>query len=307
MKKSAIVIFGLAMLMVCAVVSPAFAVVFEPSPPYILTRGKLGGADYAIYMPKTWNGRLVMGCNGYNMFEDEHQELGFGPLATWLTSIGYAFASTNYNGGERAWLVREGIIRTHQLTQYIIDNYHVTGKIFVLGASMGGEIALDLAHKYPNLYSGVLDVCGAKDSSDGYSYGQVWINNNVSQIRSILGIPSVVPNSAIAGLKIFFTILWADLIEACGGTPVDKPQEYLKEDPIYHADLQIPTISLIGGIDLICPLQIHLNYKAAVIAAGSSDLYRQYVVPTGGHCDQTVLNEVPAKLLELFAWSDSLD
>jgi hypothetical protein len=303
-KILAISITVLLVLSVSASVSPSFAVPL----PYTLTTGKLGGADYAIYMPTAnWNGRLVVGCNGYNAFSDPHQELSFGTLAAWLTSIGYAFASTNYNGGDRAWLVKEGIIRTHQLTQYMIDNYHVNGKIFLIGASMGGEIALDLANKYPKLYSGVLDVCGAKDSVSSYAYAQFWITNTPAQLRAIFGIPAAVTDTDIISLQSFFSTVWADIIAAEGGTPQEKPKAYQQEDPMFHAQLTIPTISLLGAIDPICIPAFHTNYLAAVTTAGSASLYRQYYVAFGGHCDTPVLSQVPAELLELFAWSDSLD
>jgi len=34
---------------------------------------------------------------------------------------------------------------------------------------MGGNVALQLGAKYPDLYSGVLDVCGSKDLIDSYN------------------------------------------------------------------------------------------------------------------------------------------
>ena len=93
-----IAVIALLALMVSASISPTYAL----PPPYTLITGELGGADYEIYMPNNWNGRLVIGCSGYNFFSDPHAEFGFDALAQWLTSIGYAFASTNYNGGNRA-------------------------------------------------------------------------------------------------------------------------------------------------------------------------------------------------------------
>ena len=108
---------------------------------YIQITGTLGKADYAIYIPEHGNGRLIMACPGYNFFQDPHQELSFDLLAKYFVSLGYTFASSNYNGGERAWLVPEGIIQIHQLTEYVVDKYHVTGKVFLLGASMGGQIS----------------------------------------------------------------------------------------------------------------------------------------------------------------------
>jgi len=274
---------------------------------YTQTTGKLGKGDYVIYMPESWNGRFVIGCTGYNYFQDPHPEFLFDPHAKWLVSEGYAFAASNYIGGERAYAVKEGIIRTHQLTQYVVDKYDVTDKIFLFGISMGGQIALNLAHKYPDLYSGVLDVCGAKDAYGHYAYSQLWTTKTVAELRVIFGFPESVDDSVIAGLKIFFATVLADTIEEYGGTIEEKPQAYERYDPVYHADLQVPTISLVGGIDLLVPLSCHLTYQAAVTACGCSDLYELDIVPTGGHADIPIQTKIPAKLLELIAWSDSLD
>jgi pimeloyl-ACP methyl ester carboxylesterase len=193
------------------------------------------------------------------------------------------------------------------LTKYIIDNYQVTDKIFVIGASMGGQIALNLARKYPDLYSGVLDICGAKDAFEHYAYSQIWITGNVAEIRAAFSLPASMPDAMIIWLKGFFATVWADNIEANGGTPKIKPHKYEKLDPVFNAELRVPTISLVGGMDIIVPLFCHFDFEAAVVAAGCSDLYELYIVPTGGHCDAPVMSQVPATLMELMAWSDSMD
>lgn len=306
MKKVTVAVSVLTLLMICVAVSPAFTL--ASTPPYTITTGKLGGADYIIYMPTSWNGRLIMGCTGYNFFEDPHPELTFDTLAKQLATEGYAFAASNYNGGERAYLVKEGTIRTHQLTKYIDDNYHITDKVFIIGGSMGGAIALNLAQKYPKLYSGVLDACGAMDSYAHYAYAQVWITGTIAEIRAAFGLPeSAVPDSAILGLKGFFTTVWADINEAMGGTLEEKPQVHERYDAVFNAELKVPTISLVGGMDLIIPLFCHYDFEAAVAAAGCSDLYRLYVVPMGGHVNAPIQAEMYPKLMELMAWSDSLD
>ncbi len=276
--------------------------------PFTQTTGNLGGADYVIYMPEAWNGRFIVGCTGYNYFQDPHPEFGFDLLAKGLVSAGYAFAACNYNGGERAWLVKEGIIRTHQLTMYVVDKYQVTDKIFLVGFSMGGQIALNLAVEYPMLYSGVLDVCGSKGSLTQYNLANLWVTLPVPILRAIFSIPSSVSDDDIAGLKVFFTQVMADLTDANNGkTRENKPNTYEKHDTTLHADISIPVISVIGGADPIVPVPVHLEYQAAVINSGHADLYRQYIVPIGGHLDQPILDAVPSHLIELISWSDNLD
>ena len=83
---------------------------------------------------------------------------------------------------------------------------------------MGGEIALDLSKQVPpKLYSGVLDVCGAKDSFSSYTYAQIWITHTPAEIRAIFGIPLAVSDNDILGLKEFFATVWTDIIAAEGG------------------------------------------------------------------------------------------
>jgi esterase/lipase len=274
---------------------------------YTQITGKLGKADYVIYMPESWNGRFVIGCTGYNYFQDPHPEFTFDPQAKWLVSEGYAFAASNYNGGERAWLVKEGMISTLRLTIFVACKYHVTDKIFLIGGSMGGLIALNLGQKYPMLYSGVLDVCGSKGSLYEWQYANIWVTYSVPEIRAILSIPDTVPDTQLAGLKAFFTQLVNDITVAFKGTREDRPKAYERYDATLHADISIPVISVVGGVDPLVPLPTHFKYQAAVEASGHSDLYRLYVIPDGGHIDQPILDVELSYLNELIAWADSLD
>jgi pimeloyl-ACP methyl ester carboxylesterase len=248
-----------------------------------------------------------MGCPGYNFFQDPHPEFAFDALARGFASNGYAFAVSNYNGGERAWLTDIGIIRVHQLTEYLIDNYHITDKIFLLGHSIGGGIALLLGEKYPMLYSGVLDICRNKGAPYQWEYAQIFLTHTVPEVRAILNLPLSVPDSQITGLQTFFSTIIADKIEYAHGTPDERPQVYARENTLLHADVRIPVISVVGGKDPIVPMQAHLGYQAAIAAVGQSDLYRMYVVPNGGHNDAPTFAAVPGHLMELIAWSDSLD
>jgi pimeloyl-ACP methyl ester carboxylesterase len=299
-------------MMLVATITPALAMAQTVTPGnsngvnYIQVTGKIGNADYVVYIPQHWNGRLIIGCPGYNYYQTTHPELGFDALAKMLVANGYMFAVSNYNGGERAWLTELGIVRIHQLTEYLIWHYHVTGKIFLAGFSMGGGIALLLGEKYPMLYSGVLDVCGNKGDPFQYQYAEIFITHTIPEIRAILGLPDAVTDQQIASLQDFFKTIVADKIEALHGTPEQRPCVYNRENTLLHAHIRIPVISVVGGIDPIVPLQAHLDYQKAVADAGQSRFYRMYVVPNGGHLDTPIMNAVPEHLTELIAWSDSL-
>jgi hypothetical protein len=236
-------------------------------------RGILGGADYEILMPDSWNGMLVVECRGYSHLESEITStssmhlIGVGFVSA-QPSNNIAIAWSNF--GDGGWCIKEGIIRTHQLTEYVIDNYHVTGKVLLFGASMGGEVACLLGEKYPNLYDGVLDECGVKDLADFYTICQTETKN--------------------------------DIIAECGGTPESKPQAYEQLSPIYHADITIPVISIIGKLDNTVPIRQFEAYYDSVKAAGSSNYYRNYVVASGHHCDGPVILAISPNFVKLLNW-----
>ena len=142
---------------------------------YIQYVGTLDGANYVIRIPDEWNGMLVVGCHKWMPFDwtpDAQFAMdnlvngeGIGlPFA--FIEEGFAYAASSY--GEGGWPIKEAMTRTHQLTEYVIDNYGVTGKVFIIGHSMGGLIGLLLGEKYPELYDGVLDISAMKDVILGY-------------------------------------------------------------------------------------------------------------------------------------------
>lgn len=66
------------------------------------------------------------------------------------------------------------------------------GKVFLLGNSMGSGVALQLVAKYPDLYDGVLDVCGGKESTMMYESSKAFAEMSDAQIiaeHGKLGLP----------------------------------------------------------------------------------------------------------------------
>ncbi len=309
MKKVAVVFLAMALLMTFATGAPAFAASATITygntngMNYTQTIGTLDGATYIIRIPENWNGRLILGCTGAPATQNSH--LAFDSISLVLVAQGYAYACSNL--GEEGYPVQKGVIRIHQLTEYIVSNYHVTDKIFLFGTSMGGQITLLLGEKYPELYSGVLDLCGLKDVIMQYNWNEIFVSHTVAELRVIFSWLSSAPESLILGLKNFFSAVQALTIEETGGTPENRVEAYKRISPINHLDLKTPFISLVGAKDVIVPLPQHSAYKAAVVAAGHSDLYRMYIVTNGGHCDKPIMDQVPDRLAELIAWSDSLD
>jgi len=148
--------------------------------------GTLDGANYALRIPDLWNGMLVVCCRGYSHtpVADVRNAAPFSTMAPALLAQGFAVAASDYGVG--GYCVPEGVNSTYQLTEYIIDNYNVTGRVFLVGASMGGAVVLLLGEKYPELYSGVLDVFGVKDTIEQYETKTLWVGLNDTELEAEL-------------------------------------------------------------------------------------------------------------------------
>ncbi|TRO52724.1 hypothetical protein E2P63_03150 [Candidatus Bathyarchaeota archaeon] len=273
--------FLIALVILAMTVSPLISTVMAKKPVftdeegYIQYVGTLGGANYVIRIPDEWNGGLVVACHGYmmNWNPDAQFAMDGGTLSWGFLEQGYAYAASSF--GEGGVAIKMGMIRTHQLTEYVIDNYGVTGKVFLFGVSMGGAIVLLLGEKYPELYDGVLDVVGLKDITDIYVTCVTTINSP--------GFPSMPPEA-----QAFLLQAKEDYEIACGGTPDEKPKAYERISPTCHADISIPVISVHGAQDVLVPMPHALLYGVAVAEAGCSEYYRMYVANPGGHANAPV-------------------
>jgi hypothetical protein len=249
--------------------------------------GTLGGANFVVRIPNEgWNGMLVIGCHGYIPFNwnpnaqfamDNLPQPPDGgvslPFA--LVEQGFAYAASSY--GEGGFPIKEAMIRTHQLTEYVIGKFGVTGKVFVMGHSMGGAIGLLLGEKYPELYDGVLDISGMKDIVMGYTMSVAFINGPI--------FPTIPLQD-----QLLFLQMVMDMEAQYGGTYDDKPQHYERLNPVDHAEISIPMISVNGALDPNSPPPQAHSFENAVAEAGCSEYHRLYVVPDGGHADAPTIN-----------------
>jgi pimeloyl-ACP methyl ester carboxylesterase len=284
--------------------------------------GDLGGAGYRIRIPDNWQqqgGNVVIACRGYSpTVPTSWSQTNY----LMLLAQGYMVAESNYGTG--GYCVKEGIIRTHQLTEYILDHYPVEGRVLLMGVSMGGNIALELGVKYPDLYAGVLDICGSKDLAPQYNDKIAYAAlTNDAELQAALiakqssptpfpfwvsttAFPTTFPtlHDALQGFRGFSATSAEDIKTACGGyLPEEKPKEYQKISPTYSAsDLKIPTITVHGTKDGLVPYAQSVAFKAAVEANGDSDLYRLYTVTNGEHANNAVAMKIPVCIPILLAW-----
>jgi hypothetical protein len=304
MKKKALILISLISLTIMAIpcIPTVYAKITEVNEGIGYTEyyGTMGRANFYVLIPDEWtnalgDGMLVMMCRPAAYQEDPRNNMPDYPFATTMAMQGIAVAASNYgeNGG-----VKDGVIRMHQLTMFVIDNYEVTGKVFLFGTSLGGAVALLLGEKHPDIYSGVLETSGVKDYAAMY-------NDAVSYSGSDP-----------------FLILWTQIsipnyLDTYGGTPAERPKKYAKYSPINHADMAIPVISVIHAEDVIVkPIQTEL-YHAALSDPSLHQIVTVTEVTPGefpypgatgwyGHFDPATFAVAATNLFTLIAWSNTL-
>ena len=274
---------------------------------YTETVGTLDGAQYVARFPDPWNGILVVVCRGFSHLPvpDVRTSSIYPSASNALLSQGYAVAASSYGAG--GYCIQKGMNTTYQLTKYLINTYNVTGKVFLIGASMGGGIALLLGEKYPNVYSGVLDLAGAKDSKASYETRTRWANLSDADLTAELSALSApVPPYQFANLtqlKNFCATNAADIVLEAGGTPASSSKAYEDISPTYHANISIPVITVQGTSDALMPLSQTFAYQAAVEKAGRSSLYRLYTITGAQHVDPSITAAISPRFAELVKWS----
>jgi len=277
---------------------------------YTQTNIVLGGANNTIKIPDNWNGKLVVLCRGYSSIA------GFNPNTIPLDTLsplfivkGYATAASNY--GEGGYCVKEGVIRTHQLTEYVLDNYGVTGNVYLAGISMGGNIVLQLGAKYPELYDGVLDICGSKDLAAQYTDKMYYasIADDIALGKEVVdrgGVNPPYPLPTIAAFRDYCLTSGTEIALACGGTPAEKPKAYERISPTFNAaDIALPTITVHGTADALVPYSTSIEFMNAVVAEGQSSLYRIYKVVGGQHANTPVLGQISPRFDQLVNWVEN--
>lgn len=129
--------------------------------------GTSNGAQYAMFLPNAWNGRLVLWAHG---FVDPTAPIALPDVlptdvAPWLVELreqllaaGYAVAYSSY--AENGWAVKDGAARTHELRTLFMNRFGVPTHVYVGGRSLGALITVLLAETYPGQYQGALALCG---------------------------------------------------------------------------------------------------------------------------------------------------
>ncbi|MFN3266802.1 MAG: alpha/beta hydrolase family protein [Deinococcales bacterium] len=145
---------------------------FDPLPnakAYFGTRDGAFAGQYAYRaeFPNQWNGNLVMYAHGFKGL-GPNLNADFIPARKWFIANGYAWASSSYSAN--GWAVRQGADDTKDLAEFISSSIAQPKHLFILGASMGGNVITDSLGNYPTLYDGAMPMCGAMTGLELFDY-----------------------------------------------------------------------------------------------------------------------------------------
>jgi len=137
-------------------VSPAASV--RDATPGVDT-GTLDGAPYRVEIPADWNGELVMLLHGYEPRGVPRGDPWPANEATPLfLARGYAVAESGY--ASQGWAVADAIADSERLRAHVVER-HAPRRSWLVGFSMGGQIALASLERHGAAYDGALSLCGA--------------------------------------------------------------------------------------------------------------------------------------------------
>jgi len=264
--------------------------------------GTVDGVNFVLRIPDPWSGILVvMMTPGPSAPILDARTTAYNMTSTGFLINGYAIAASNYGGGV-GYCFSKAVNSTYTMTKYIVENYHITGKVLLAGFSMGGNFALFLGEKYPDLYDGVLDVGGSKDAKSHYAFYDTIANLTILEIRSYLNLPSNTTDAAVQSIKNEAPRSLIAYQNETGGTPQQVPTAYEDRSNPYHANITIPVITIHSSSDTSVPVSQTTMYQAVVASLGRSSLYRVYITPPGVSANA----QVPIRFVELVTWANQI-
>jgi pimeloyl-ACP methyl ester carboxylesterase len=187
--------------------------------------GVKNGAQYAMFLPANWNGRLVLYAHG---FVDPAYPIALPDLlppdvAPWVVELretllgaGYAVAYSSYS--ENGWAVKDGSERTHELRNDFISRFGKPNQVYIVGRSLGALITVLMAEKFPDDYEGALALCGPVA-------GGLVQTDYIGHVRALFDFyfPGVIPGDALNVPPLDYSP-GSPLVNAIVGAIVTNPQ-----------------------------------------------------------------------------------
>lgn len=232
--------------------------------------GVSNGAQYAMFLPKAWNGRLVLWAHG---FVDPEAPIALpdvlpADVAPWLVELretllgaGYAVAYSSY--AENGWAVKDGAARTHELRTLFAARFGVPTHVYVGGRSLGALITVMLAETYPGDYQGALAMCGPLG-------GGRLETDYIANVRVLFDFffPGVIPGDALHVPPMEYS-LESPIVQAIVAAIVAEPHKAVLLASVDQIELPYRTLS-----ELVLSIVRPLGYNIR----GTNDLLAR----TGG-------------------------
>lgn len=137
------------------------------------TFGKDGRAVYQVEMPDAWNGEVVYYAHGFAGFGTEVSvEPPPRALRDQLIASGYAWAASSYS--ENGYVPGIGADDTLALKRLFESNFGKAKRSYLVGVSMGGNVAALSLENFANEYDGALAVCGAMAGEEQIDFLVSW-------------------------------------------------------------------------------------------------------------------------------------
>ena len=120
------------------------------------------GSQYQLYLPREWNGTAVFYAHGFRdvllpvSLRDDQDNLA--ATRDQLGQRGIAVAYSSYS--ENGFAEKDGVQRTHQLRGLFASQFGTPARSLIVGHSLGGLVATNLAEKFPDQYDGAAVFCG---------------------------------------------------------------------------------------------------------------------------------------------------
>jgi pimeloyl-ACP methyl ester carboxylesterase len=163
--RRALVVAAVLLVTACTSSSPQ-GVVVAPTPKASASpittplSGSIGGAQYRIEVPASWNGTLFLYSHGYvapghiNLATDSPAPV----ISSWLLGHGYAIAGSSYSS--TGWALEDAFKDQVALLDFFNQRFSKPKRVIAWGGSLGGIITAGLIQLYPDRFAGAIPLCG---------------------------------------------------------------------------------------------------------------------------------------------------
>ncbi|QNQ09770.1 alpha/beta hydrolase family protein [Sphingomonas alpina] len=246
----------------------------------LILDGKLDGDQFAMAFPATWNHDALLFAHGYStpgtpvaVAEDPLGKTGSGGALAAAYAEGFAVGHSAYDKAGMG--VQTGTENTLRLRDFMVKLG--TKRVYVSGASMGGNIVLSLIEQHPAAFAGALSACGVTDGWESL-FGQL-IDMRAAYNFLTAGTPYALPGEQDLARSALPTVppagdstngeafRWAQIAKVA--TPVLALSKAATANPDGREAKIVRQVAAIGGFE---PEPASLAYPLVTITLGADDL-----------------------------------